>query len=117
MQNMASGVATEDSILVLQAHHVNVVEVQEFSRLLIRPDVVLGERPSHPCGVVISLFGVIDRQGQQSSGSVLSGYRRAQVGGKRGNSTLSRKIISDHRDPTGQRRLRFRLRLQPWARG
>jgi hypothetical protein len=36
MQNMASGRTAEDSILVLQAHHVDIVEVQKFSRNLIR---------------------------------------------------------------------------------
>ena len=35
MQNMASGRAAEDSIFVLQAHHVDIVEVQEFSCFLI----------------------------------------------------------------------------------
>ena len=59
MQNMASGRTAEDSILVLQAHHVDIVEVQEFSRFLIRLHVVLGERPSHPRGIVISLFRVV----------------------------------------------------------
>ena len=64
MQNMASGGPAEDSILVLQADHVDVVEVQEFSRRLIRRDIVLIKRPAHPRGIVISLRGIIDRQRQ-----------------------------------------------------
>ena len=36
MQNMASGGTAEDSILVLQAHHVDIVEVQKLSRFFIR---------------------------------------------------------------------------------
>ena len=48
MQNVAPGRAAEDSILVLQAHHVDVVEVQKISCFLIRLHVVLGKRPSHP---------------------------------------------------------------------
>ena len=35
MQDMASGGAAEDSILVLQAHHIDIVEVQEFRGFLI----------------------------------------------------------------------------------
>src|SRR6266568_2185976 len=35
-RSLASGGTAEDSIFVLQAHHVNVVEVQKFSRFLIR---------------------------------------------------------------------------------
>src|SRR5450759_4005250 len=112
MQKMASGRTAEESILVLQGNHVDIVEVQEFSRFLIRGLVVLGERPSHPRGIVISLFRVVHWQRQQSSGSVLRGYGAAQVGGERSNSTLSRKIIADHRDSTRQRW----LRLQSWAR-
>src|ERR1019366_2333750 len=111
MQNMASCRTPEDSILVLQAHHVDIVEVQEFSRFLIRGHVVLGERPSHPRGIVISLFRVVHGQRQQSGGSVLRGYGRAQVGGERSNATLSRKIIPNHRDSTGQ----GWLRLPSWT--
>ena len=43
MQNMASGWAAEDSVLVLQTHHVDVVEVQEVSRFLVGLQVILGE--------------------------------------------------------------------------
>src|SRR5271157_3227937 len=105
---MASGRTAEDSILVLQTHHVDIVEVQEFSRVLIRFHLVLGKRPSDACGIVISLLGVVHRQRQESGGSVLGGYGRAQVGGERGNPALSRKIIPDHRDSTRQRRLWLR---------
>ncbi len=105
---MASGLAAEDSILVLQAHHVDIVEVQEFSRFLIRGQVVLSKRPSHPRGIVVTFFGVIDRERQQSRIPVLCGECAAQVGGERSDSTLPREIISDYRDPTGQRWLRMR---------
>ena len=41
MQDMASGRAAEDSILMLQADHVDAVEVQKFSGFLIRLQIVL----------------------------------------------------------------------------
>jgi hypothetical protein len=63
---MASSRTAEDSILVLQAHHVDVVEVQERSRVLIRRDVILGKRPSHTIRIVVSFIGVVDRERQQS---------------------------------------------------
>ena len=59
---MASGWATENSILVLQAYHVDVVEVQEFGGFLIRLHIVLRERPSHSIGIVVSFIGVVDRE-------------------------------------------------------
>ena len=101
MQNMASGWTAEDSILVLQAHHVDIVEVQKFGGFLIRSQIVLSKRPSHPRGIVVTFFGVIDRECQQSSIPVLRGDCAAQVGGECGDSTLPRKIISDYRDATG----------------
>src|SRR6202167_2647507 len=108
MQNMASGLAAENSILVLQAHHVDIVEVQEFSRFLIRGQGVLSKRPSYPPRIVVPFIGVVDRECQQSSIPVLCGDCAAQVGGERSESTLPRKIISDNGDSTGQRWLRMR---------
>src|SRR5438105_2683668 len=100
MQDMAAGRTAEDSILVLQAYHVDVVEVQECGGFLIRVHIVLGERPSHPVGIIVAFIGVIDRECQQSSGPVLRGNGATEVGGKRRDSAMSWKIIPDHRDTT-----------------
>src|SRR5208283_5435027 len=100
MENVAAGRTAENSIFMLQTHHIDIVEVQKFSRVFIRLDVVLGERPSYPWGIVISFFGIIDRQCQQSRRSVLARYGRAQICRKCRDSTLSRKIIPNHRNST-----------------
>src|SRR5208282_274617 len=113
MQNMTPGLAAKDPILVLQANHVDIVEVQEFRRFLVRGQIVLRERPSHPRGIVVAFFRVVDGKCQQSSASVLRGDCAAEVCGERSDSTLPRKIIPDYRDATGQRRLRMRS----WAGG
>ncbi len=105
MQDMASGRAAENSILVLQADHVDIVEVQEFRGLLIRGHVILRQRPSHSCGIVISLFRIVHRQRQQPGRAIFSRDGLAQVGGEGGDSTMTRKIIANHRDSTGHRRL------------
>jgi hypothetical protein len=94
----ASGSA-ENSVLVLQADHVDIVEVQELSGLSIRFQLVLSERPSDARRIVISFFRVVYRERQQSSGTVLGGYGCAKVSGKRRNSTLSGQIVADDRDP------------------
>src|SRR5271165_621132 len=112
MQDMASGWTAEDSIFVLQAHHVDVVEVQKLSRFLIRLHLVLGERPPHPGGIVVSFFGVIHRERQQSSRPVLCGNGAAQVGGEGSDSTMSRKVVPDHGDPAGQGWLRVKSRTR-----
>ena len=67
---MASGRAAENSILVLQADHVDIVEVQEFRGFLVGGHVILRQRPSHSRGIVVSLLRVIHRQRQQSGGAV-----------------------------------------------
>src|SRR5580692_4702717 len=102
MQDMAAGWTAEDSILVLQANHVDVVEVQEFGGFLIRLHIVLRERPSDAIGIVVCLLGVVDRERHQSSGSAFRGYGCAQIRGKSSDPTMSRKIISDHCDSSGQ---------------
>ena len=73
MQDMTTGWTAEDAILVLQRYHVNVVEVQEFSGFLIRLHIILSERPSHRGGIVVTFFGIVDRESQQSSSPVLRG--------------------------------------------
>src|SRR5271165_914078 len=103
MQYVTSSRAAEDSVLVLEADHVDVVEVQEFRGIAIGLQVVLGKRPTYACGIVVALFGIVDRECQQSSCAVLRGDRAAKVGRKGGDSTLPRKIIPNHGDSTGQR--------------
>src|ERR1700746_125585 len=102
MQNMASGWPAKDSVLMLQADHIDVVEVQEPRGFLVRCDVVLRKRPPYPCRIVISLVGVVYRQGQQSRCSILRRYRAAQIRCERGDPTLSGKIVPNHGDSTRQ---------------
>jgi hypothetical protein len=87
---------------VLQAYHVNVVEIQECGAFLIRLHIVLTERPSDPGGIVIAFIGIVDRESQQSSSSVLGGNGATKIGGKRRDSAMSWKIIPDDRDTTRQ---------------
>ena len=68
---MASGRTAEDPVLVLQTHHVDIVEVQEGGRILIGLQVLLRDRPAHPCRIVIPLFRIIYGKRHQSSRSVL----------------------------------------------
>src|SRR5260370_22928821 len=105
---MGSGWTAEECILVLQTHHVDVVEVQKFSGLLIRRHVVLCERPPYSCGIVIAQLRVVQWQCQQSSSPVLLGNRAAQVSGERSDSTMSWKIVPDDRDSARERRLQMR---------
>src|ERR1700690_2518260 len=112
MQNMAFGGAAEDAIFMLQANHVDVVEVQKLGRVTVGLHILLSERPPHARGIVIALLAIVYRQSQQTGVSIFRRYSRAQVGGEGGDSTLARKVVADYRDSAGQRR----LRLRAWAR-
>src|SRR5258708_16177431 len=96
MQNMASRHTTEDPILVLQAHHVDVVEVEECCRLFIRSNVILGERPAHARRVVVPLVRVVHRERQQASIPILCGNGTPQLARKRGDSPMTLETIPDY---------------------
>src|SRR6266576_7316675 len=110
MQNMASGWPAEDSVLMLQADHVDAAEVQKPRGFPVGCDVVLRKCPPYPCRIVISLVGVVYRKRQQSRCSILRRYRAAQVCRERGNPTLPGKIVPNHGDSTRQ----GWLRLKSW---
>src|ERR1035441_4907907 len=95
MENVASGGSAENSILVLQTHHVDVVEIQERSRIPISLYVSLSQRPSNAIRIVVTLFRVVYRKRQQTSCSILRRDGRAQVGSKCGDAALSGKIVTD----------------------
>ena len=114
MQDMTSRRPAENPILVLQAHHVDIVEVQELRRVPIRCQVILRQRPAHARGIVIPFGCVVHRKRQQSRRTVLSGDRSAQVRRKRRDPTLPRKIVPDHRNPTRQGWLRLRSWASDW---
>src|SRR4051794_40575876 len=99
MQDMAASWPSEDSILVLQADHIDIIEVKEFSGGLIRTQVILCQRPPNPRRIVISRFRIVHWQRQQSRTPVLGGDSPTQVGCEGGNSTLTRKIVANDGDP------------------
>ena len=88
LENMASSRAAKDSILVLQADHVDIVKVQEFRRSLIGGHIVLGERPTHACGIVVIHFPCRS-PAVPSTGPyrIRRLWLRLQVGGEGSNST------------------------------
>src|SRR5437588_13047664 len=101
MQNMAAGWPSEDAVLVLQADHVDIVEIEEFSGGLIRTQVILCQRPPNPRRIGISRFRIVHGQRQQSRAPILGGDSPTQVGRESSNSTLAGKIVANDGDPAG----------------
>ena len=77
--------------------------VQKVGGCSIGRDVALFNLESHPCRVGVRRSRVVDGDYRSSTGSVLGSYRIAQIGRKGCNSTLSRKVVSDNRNPKRKR--------------
>jgi hypothetical protein len=99
---MRAGAASKDSVLVLKANQVDITEIEKVRGLPVRGQVVLGQFESHPYGVVVTFFSIVNRKCEQLSRSVFCVKGIAQVGCKRGDPTTSRKIISHYCDPVGE---------------
>src|SRR6266851_8517348 len=99
---MRTGTASEDPVLVLQADQIHIAEVEKVRGLPVGSQVVLRELESHPDGIVVTLFGIVDRKCQQLRRAVFRVQGVAQVGCERGDSTMLRKIIAHHRDSSGK---------------
>ena len=69
--------ASEDSILVLQAHQIEVREIQKVGGLLVGRQIVLRKRQPHTLRVGIPGLHVIDRD-RRLGRATLSGDRVAQ---------------------------------------
>src|SRR5580692_7624750 len=110
-QNMPAGEATKDSIFVLQANQIDVAEVQEVRGLPVGSQIIFRQLESHSRGIRITLFGVVDRKGQQLCRAIFCVYCVAQIRRERRNPASPRKIIPHDRDSIGKcrvRRKRFR---------
>jgi hypothetical protein len=96
---MASGIASKESILVLQTHQVEIAGIEKVGGGPIGGDVTLDDLESHARGVDVGGFRIIDGYHRQSSGAVLGSDRIAQIGRESGNSTLAGKMVPHHRYP------------------
>src|SRR5258708_4465452 len=107
---MAAGPATKDSIFVLQAHDIDIAEIQKVRSPPVRSQVTFGQLESYARWVAISCFCIVDRQRQQIYRTVFRTKSPTQVGCERSDSTLSWKIVPNDGDSARKRRSRLHRR-------
>jgi hypothetical protein len=95
---VAAGPSAEDAIFVLQADEIDIVDVQEVGSAAIRVDVLFRQFETHTRWIGVTLFGVVNGQGNAGGARIFGGDGLAQVGGKRGNATLARQVVADKGD-------------------
>src|ERR1700687_6337979 len=96
LQNMPAGRAAEDSIFVLQAHDIDIAEIQKVGGSRVGIQVVFSQLESYLRGIAVSCFGIVDWQGQQIDSAIFRTESGAQVGCERSDATLPRKIIPNN---------------------
>lgn len=85
----------EDAVFVLQAHEVNVIDIQEISSAAIRLNIFFNEFKPHPGGISVTGLEVVDRHGDARRFAIFGGDSFAEVGGKGGNAALARQIVTN----------------------
>ncbi|QDV06244.1 hypothetical protein Poly30_17510 [Planctomycetes bacterium Poly30] len=90
--------APEDPVLVLDADHVDGVDVQEVGGAAIGSELALLDLEAHRVRVVVPLSHVVHRQDEAIDVREVLSYRLAEVRRERGDSALARQVIADHRD-------------------
>ena len=97
-EDVAAGLAAEDSVLVLQAQDVDGIDVQEVRRTTVRREVALADLEADPVRVGVTLAGVVHREHEavELGNSEASASPRSLV--KRGDPALARQVIAEHRD-------------------
>src|SRR6267378_4537482 len=107
---MAAGPATKNSIFVLQAHDIDIAEIQKVRSPPVRSQVIFGQLESYPRGVAVSCFRIVNWQCQQINRTVFRTKSPTQVGCERSDSTLSWKIVPNDGDSAWKHRSRSHRR-------
>ena len=97
-EHVAAGLAAEDAVLVLHAHDVDGVDVQEVRGAPVRREVALGDLEANARGIGVALPASFIASTKQSSSGTSAAMRVAQIGRERGDAALARQVIAEHRD-------------------
>jgi hypothetical protein len=93
---------SKNSIFVLQAHQIDIAEIQKVGGLAVGSQIVLGQLEPHSGGIAIALLSIVHGESQQLGRAVFRVNGVAQVCREGRNSALSREIVPDHCDSIGK---------------
>jgi hypothetical protein len=99
---VGAGWSAENSVLVLQAHQIDIAKIQEICSLPIRSQVSFAQLESHSRRVTVALFCVVDRQREQLCGTEFSVNCVTQVCRECRDTTLPGKVVPDNGNPARQ---------------
>lgn len=91
---MAARWPTEDTILVLQAHQINTVDIEEVGGAAIRVDIFLRQFKANAGRIGVTGLDIVDGQGDAARVTILGGDSLTQVGGEGGDATLARQVVA-----------------------
>lgn len=98
LKDVAPGLSTEDSVLVLDRDDVDRVDVQEVRGAAVRRDLALGDLEPNARRVCVAPTGIVHREDEALDLRVRAGDGAAQIRRERRNSALTRQVIAEHRD-------------------
>jgi len=84
-----------NTVFMLDAKHVHVVDAQKFRSPLVGGQVLLFDFKTHLGGVVVASLDVVDGQGDARCVTVFGRDGFAQVGGERSDAALARQVVAD----------------------
>ena len=103
LEDMAAGLAAENSEFVLQANDVEPARVQEVRGADIFLDVAVPDLEDDRGGIVIALAVVGHRDDAGLEVRACNGYRLMQVSGEGGDTASARQRIADEGDAAERR--------------
>ena len=95
---MAARRSPVNAELVLNAEHVDAVDVQEIGCASIRIEIGLRDLEAHSRRICVSPARIVHRQDEPVDGRELGGERVRQMRRERGDAALARHVIAEHGD-------------------
>src|SRR5437763_5368193 len=99
---MAAGYAAKDSVLVLQAHQVVAIEVQELSSTFVGSEILLSNLNANLFRVVVARIRIVHWYCEQTASTKFGRHSTAQVCRKCGYSALPRPVVPDDGNSCGE---------------
>src|ERR1051325_6778710 len=112
---MAACWAAKDSEFVLQAHNIDIADIEEVRGAQIGRKILFFNLEANDIRVIIALFDVVHRDRKALAGRVFVSHRGKQVGSKCCDAALTRQIVPDESNPSDFRT--FDHDILPYAPG
>ena len=98
-QDMAPGPSAEDAVLVLERHHIHVIEVQKIGRSTVGFDLFFRYLKADAGRIGIAFLNIVDGQGNALGMRMFGGYRLAQIGREGSDAAPAGQVVADKCDP------------------